>query len=403
MSQEKTSRNLINVTCADLILRCGYQMGKTPLLPLFAAALGAGDLFLGFIVSVSTLTGMVTKPAIGLFSDRWGRRWWLLAGTGFFVGMPFLYRFVESPDELLIIRLIHGLATAIYGPVTLAMVAEQATEYRATNLGYFGMARQAGYIIGPVAAGTLLMYTDPVGVFTLIGLISCLALVPVLLLSADRPTSRVPKRAPVGRQIVQTLRSAAYTRAIWLAGSLDFTVLLGLYAARTFLPIYALSLGLSAAMAGAFFSVQETLHLLLRAGGGRLGDRWGYSRTIAAGMGLLAAALALLAVSGSVPGLAIAAGLFGAAQALVFPSTVALASAQVGQGHVGAGMGVLGAVKNAGKVAGPLVAGALMELLDFRSMFGLLGLMTAAGAVLVWLHAQQRMAFWQRRLERRTA
>ena len=64
------SRNFAYITSADFIVRSAYQMGKTPLLPLFAAALGASDAFTGFIVSVSTLTGMVLKPFVGILSDR---------------------------------------------------------------------------------------------------------------------------------------------------------------------------------------------------------------------------------------------------------------------------------------------------------------------------------------------
>jgi MFS family permease len=71
-------RSLLAITTADLIVRSAYQMGKTPLLPIFAASLGAGDVFLGLIVSVSTLTGMILKPFIGILSDRWGRAKWLI-------------------------------------------------------------------------------------------------------------------------------------------------------------------------------------------------------------------------------------------------------------------------------------------------------------------------------------
>ena len=96
-------RNFAYVTAADLLARSAYQMGKTPLLPIFAASLGATGTLLGFIVSVSTLSGMVLKPFIGIFSDRWGRRGWLIAGTLFFAVMPFLYRFVYTPEQLLAI------------------------------------------------------------------------------------------------------------------------------------------------------------------------------------------------------------------------------------------------------------------------------------------------------------
>ncbi|MEE8363751.1 MAG: hypothetical protein V3S18_06755 [Dehalococcoidia bacterium] len=51
-------RYFLYITAADLTVRSAYQMGKTPLLPIFAAGLGASDVLLGFIGSVSTLTGM---------------------------------------------------------------------------------------------------------------------------------------------------------------------------------------------------------------------------------------------------------------------------------------------------------------------------------------------------------
>ena len=78
--------NFIHVASADFITRSAYQMDKTPVLPIFAATLGASGPFLGFIVSVSTLTGFVLKPLIGILSDRFGRRVWLIIGTLFFVG-----------------------------------------------------------------------------------------------------------------------------------------------------------------------------------------------------------------------------------------------------------------------------------------------------------------------------
>ena len=177
---------LFKITLADFIVRGAYQMGKTPLLPLFAASLGASDAVLGLIVAVSTLTGMVTKPLFGLLSDRMGRRLWLLIGTLLFAGVPFLYGLIETPGQLVAIRLLHGTATAIYGPVTVAYVAERGGSRKAERLGWFGMARSGGYLIGPVAAGWLLLTLDPVAVFTLIGGLSVAAFVPVLALGEEK-------------------------------------------------------------------------------------------------------------------------------------------------------------------------------------------------------------------------
>ena len=372
--------NFISITGADFIVRSAYQMGKTPLLPIFAMTLGATDAFLGFIVSVSTLTGMVLKPAIGILSDRWGRRWWLIVGTVFFAGMPFLYRFVHTPTELFGIRIIHGIATAIYGPVTLAFVAEGAKDRLAEKLGWFGMARSAGYIVGPAAAGWLLAAeVSPVTVFTIIGLFSCLAFVPILLLSEPAPRIKVV-RLPIRQQIVHALKSGTHTPSVWLSGGLEATVFIALYAVKAFLPIYALSTGISIALVGTFFSVQEAVHTVLKPVGGRTGDRLGYFWAICLGMALMGIALPLITLTNRILSLMVLAVLIGAAQALVFPATVALVSTQISALHIGAGMGIIGTLKNAGKVVGPILGGFLIHWLDFSPMFWSMGLLLLLGA-----------------------
>ena len=373
-------RSFYYITGADFIVRSAYQMGKTPLLPIYAASLGAGDAFLGFIVSVSTLTGMVLKPFIGFLSDRWGRRFWLLAGTCFFAGMPFVYGLVETPTHLLVVRVFHGLATAIYGPVTLAYVTELASTGRAERLGWFGLARNGGYVVGPAAAGLLLNYVSPVTVFTIIGLVSAAAFLPVLLIKEPQSVAPMP-RTPFGLGVVDALKASARTPAVWLSGGFDASIYVALYAAKAFVPLYALSIGASVFEAGLFFSVQEAVHMALNPVGGRIGDRIGYLRTISLGVLTLGCALALLTVSTNGTALFAPALLMGVAQALAFPSTVALVSSRVPEDNVGAGMGAVGAMKNAGKVAGPVIAGFLIATLDFEATFRLFGALLLVGAV----------------------
>jgi len=106
------------------------------------------------------------------------------------------YPFIETPQELLILRLIHGLATAIYGPVTMAWVIEQGQQQGnssnncAERLGWFGMARSGGYLLGPTIAAALLLVFEPSTVFTVIGLLSSCALLPVLLLKNSAPRNK---------------------------------------------------------------------------------------------------------------------------------------------------------------------------------------------------------------------
>ena len=364
---------LFKITAADFLVRTAYQMGKTPLLSIFAASLGANATFLGLIVSVSTLTGMLLKPIFGLLSDRWGRWIWLLAGTLLFTGIPFLYPCVTTPEELLVLRLVHGLATAIYGPVTVAWVIEQGQKNGSSNgncaerLGWFGMARSGGYLLGPTIAAALLTVFEPATVFTVIGLISSFALLPVLLLNKTDP----PKKSKVSlrRQTTAAFRAGIKTPELWLAGSLECIVYLGIYATKTFLPLYALETGISILWVGLFFSAQELIHLIARPFGGRLSDRLGYLPIAASGMLLASISLGLLPLANTPSFLLLLALGFGFSQALIFPSTLALFAQKMDDRHTGTGAGMIGALKNSAKIAGPILGGLLIHWHNYSWMF----------------------------------
>ena len=369
---------------ADFLARSAYQMGKTPLLPIFAAALGASGAFLGVIVSVSTITGLFLKPLFGILSDRWGRRIWLIVGTCFFALTPFLYPLVKTPEQLLLIRLAHGLATAIYGPVTLAYIAELSQGKQvAEAIGWFEMARSGGYIVGPALAGWLLLSLDAVTVFTLIGLISCLVFAPVLQLPETRSTKQ-RKLKPMLAHIKNAIREGGQTPAIWLTGSLEAVTFIALYTLKAFLPIYALEAGVNVALVGLYFSLHEAVHVLLKPASGRLGDRWGYLPVISLGMLILAVSLPLVQIMNEGWLFLLPAVMMGLAQALIFPAAIALVSNHIRRENLGAGMGLIGMMQNFGKVAGPILGGLAIQTFGYESTLLLLSAMLMIGMVIIW-------------------
>lgn len=381
----RRSKPFLYLMSADFLARSAYQMGKTPLLPIFAAALGASGAFLGMIVSVSTVTGLFLKPLFGILSDRGGRRAWLLIGTAFFAFMPFLYGLVKTPEQLLLIRLIHGLATAIYGPVTLAYIAELSRgDQVAEDIGWFEMARSGGYIVGPALAGWLLLSLDAVAVFTLIGLMSCVVFLPVLKLPDTRPARRRALKPPL-QHLRLALRDGSRTPAIWLTGSLESITFIALYTLKAFLPVFALQAGVSVILVGIFFSLNEAAHVLAKPFCGRLGDRHGYPQTITLGILALAASLPLVQVMNQGILFLLPAILIGLAQALIFPAAKALVSHRISPEHLGAGMGLIGMMQNFGKVAGPVLGGLAIQALGYPTTLLALSLLLIAGMATIWI------------------
>ena len=368
---------------ADFLVRSAYQMGKTPLLPIFAASLGASDSFIGLIISVSTLTGMIFKPVIGFLSDIWGRRSWLLVGTAFFTFMPFVYTFVDSTQTLFTVRLVHGFATAVYGPVSLAYVAERAHDKKGELLGWFGIAKTSGYVIGPLSAGLLLMYLDPEEVFTLIGILSSAAFIPVLLLAENKPSAQNPRVLSLPRKFLSAIRFGAGSSVVWISGALEGWVYMAVYAVKAFLPVYGLAEGFNVFQVGIFFAVQELVHIVINPLGGRLGDKFGYLLTVVAGMVVIAGAIFYIPSAKQLVALLTTASVIGVAQALIFPSTLAMISIRfTGQG-IATGMAISGSLKNAGKIAGPIIAGLLITMFDYDVTLRGMGLLLASSALVL--------------------
>ena len=103
--------------------------------------------------------------------------------------------------------------------------------------------------------------------------------------------------------------------------------------------------------------------------GGRLSDRLGYLPVAASGMLLAAFAMGLMPLMQSPLSLLMLAIVFGLSQALIFPSTLALFADNMDARHTGTGAGMIGALKNSAKVAGPILGGLLINWQSYAWMF----------------------------------
>ena len=182
----------IAIVFASLLSRLGYQMARSPVLPIFAADLGALPELIGVIVAASTITGVFFKLPSGALSDVLGRKRMMVLGALFFAAPPFLYPFVHDPWSLLALRFVHGFATAIFSPVASAYVASLAETGRGARLGWFSSANDIGATGGPLVGGFVLYFTASFSLtYLLVGALGVLTLLVVLLLpDVDRPARR---------------------------------------------------------------------------------------------------------------------------------------------------------------------------------------------------------------------
>jgi MFS transporter, DHA1 family, multidrug resistance protein len=355
-------------------------LAKSPVLPLFAGHLGADASTLGLVAALGPLTGVLGSIPAGLLADRFGRRRMLLVSGWLFATAPLLYLIADNLLLLGLARVYHGLATAIFMPVALAMVADISRQGRGERIGWFSTATLAGRFVAPLTGGLLLagLAMPPAAVFQVVFLVCLAGGLLSLLFAANLPEPALSLK-PVARSRAEMLvafRRVAATPGILPAAMAEAAILFMYGAFETFLPIHVVSAGLGGAEAGFLISLQVITLALTKPLLGRLSDRHGRNNQIFLGGlgGMLA--MGLLASATSFQVLLIASIGIGLALSMVTSATTALIADLSRPEERGAAMGVLNSIMDVGHAASPLAAG----LVAVR--FGLPSAFLAAAAVL---------------------
>ena len=384
----------VAILFASLLSRLGYQMARSPVLPTFAADLGALPELIGIIVAASTITGVFFKLPAGALSDVLGRKRMMVLGALFFAAPPFLYPFVHDAWSLLALRFVHGFATAIFSPVASAYVASLAVTGRGARLGWFSSANDIGATAGPLMGGLVLYFTASYSVtYLTVGALGVLTFIVVLLLpdvdrtAVDRTAvDRTPRRetqtfAERAAEFRQGVAEVFRTPPIFVAAGIEAVMYLGYGAFLGFLPIYAKNVGLNDAEIAIVLGAQLVLTMVAKPITGRASDRVGRMPVIVIGLLLCATALPLIFRSESLAAFVLAAPLLGLGVGAVTPVTNALIADLASARRLGAAMGVFGTIWDIGEAAGPMIAGFLIGGLGYAATFDVLAAITAAAAV----------------------
>jgi len=371
------------IVFASILSRLGYQMARSPVLPAFAADLGAAPEMIGVIVAASTITGVFFKLPSGALSDVLGKKRMMVLGALFFAVPPFFYAFVNDPWSLLALRFVHGFATAIFSPVASAYVASLAETGRGARLGWFSSGNDIGATAGPLIGGFVLYFTASYPVtYLAVGAIGVLTLAVVLMLpDVDRPAPEMRTFVLRAAEFRQGLAEVLRTLPILVAAGIEAVMYLGYGAFLGFLPIYAKTAGLNDAEIAIVLGSQLAVAMLAKPVTGRLSDRAGRKPVIVIGLLLCALALPLIFRSASLATFILTAPLLGLGVGAVTPVTNALIADLTSARRLGAAMGVFGTIWDIGEAAGPMIAGYLIGSVGYASTFDLLAAMSVAVAI----------------------
>ncbi len=344
-------------------------MSKSPTLSWFSKFLGANDFEIGLIAAASTVTGIFVNVMAGSLSDVYGRRKMLIVSGLIFASAPFLYLSVTEIWQLILFRIYHGFATAIFMPVSLAYIADMFSSHRGEFMGVFSSSTMIGRLLAPVAAGFLVSinFLAPFqlaylvcGIVGLIAMFSSFRIKPV----ARRETIEESKT-----NVIKGLKTVVKNINIIVVSSAEAATYFSMGAIETFMPIYSDIIGIEKWVTGLLMSLQILTIALFRPIAGLLSDRYGRKLFIIAGLVVSAVSLLLFPFTNNFLGLLLVMIMYGFGVSLTTSSTSPLISEISSKTTLGSGIGALETIKDIGHATGPIAAGFFIEILGFFPAF----------------------------------
>lgn len=356
-----------------------------PVIPQYATAFGASVPQVGLVVGIYSYITALTMIPFGMLSDRIGRRTLLIAGLLVYILAPLLYPLVSDVSTLMLVRAVHGLASAAFIPVAHALVVDMSPPQRLGEaMGWYTASTQLSFIIGPMTGGFLLNYFGFNAAFY-----SC-SLIPLLGLLFILPRLRTIPRKPAIEEAVTSPWGWIRQRRAFGALLTPFFITLGSGTIIAFMPLYGVGFGIEAARIGIIMTAIYASSAVLRAPAGRLSDRIGRVPVILCGFLITAVALAFMSFSASFPWLMVAGIFFGLGMGLAMPSSFALVADLSPPGARGLTMGTANTFLQAGLAIGATVMGGVAGATGFGIMFKICALTLVAGLFLIFYLTRQR-------------
>jgi DHA1 family tetracycline resistance protein-like MFS transporter len=322
-----------------------------PLLPFYAETFGASPLVIGLLFAVFSLCQLGAAPALGDWSDKYGRRPVLIFSLLGTVVSFVMLALAHSITMLFLARIVDGLSGGNISTARAYVADITQPKDRARAYGLIGAAFGLGFIFGPALSGVLakVSYTAPIwaaAAITLVATTMAWLWLPETVHRAHagvgNPFRHLPAllaRAGVGRMLVIDF-------VYWFAFSI-FQTTFALFAARRF--------GFDAPKTGYVFSAFGILGAIIQGGlirpiVHRLGDKTTFRYGLVFGaFGLIAAALSHTVVLFMITLVPLAFGIgFG------HPTVASLVSRVAREEEQGRVQGAASAVESLGRTVGPV-------------------------------------------------
>jgi MFS family permease len=368
----------------------GLERSVMPLVGEEEFDLGSKAAVLAFVAAFGAAKALANLAAGGL-AERAGRRRLLIAGWLLALPVPLMIGLAPSWGWVIAANVLLGANQGLAWSMTVVMKIDLVgPRRRGLALGLNESAGYLGLAAAALATGALAGSLGPreavwIGAAVLVGA----GLLTSVLFVRDTAAHVALEQREHGAARPQTLRRA-FAEASFRRPALRACAQAGLVnnlndaLAWGLVPLYLAAHGASAGEIGLVAGLYPAVWGAGQVGAGWLSDHLGRKPPIVAGMLVQAGALALLAAGGGglAPSVA-AAALLGVGTALVYPTLIAAVSDAVPPAERAPIVGVYRFWRDAGFVAGALLAGLAADALGFGTAIAIVAALTGASGLWV--------------------
>jgi MFS family permease len=373
--------------CSAQFLGYAQHAVLTPVLPLYVTHLGGSAFIVGLVLATFAATSVVVRPLVGHWADRWNEAGVMVSGL-LFQGISIFFCFIPFVGATMLANGLRGIGWAglnTGGYSLLALTAPESRRGEASGL-YSGV-QSASAILFPALALWLLQVSS--GGFAAVFVASAIFSFAGAALGAimARGVSRTVARNTEPESTRHWWREIFHfiERDILLPSIILFWLNISLPSITNFSVLYARDLGI--VNFGTFFIALGVSSLLGRPVLGRLSDKFGRDRSIAAGFVLQLVALLLISTVANLFGMIIAGILYMMGNALGSSTTLALAVERADPRRRGKAMATFSVAYPLSYGVGSFITGSAVELAGYTGMFLVLTAVQALGLVFALIKA----------------
>lgn len=349
----------------------------------YAQSLGGTPLIIGLVVGMYSFANMIGNIIAGISVDKFGAKRVLYISMGITSFIVLLYTVVQSGEQLLIVRFLHGFSDGFLIPAAFTFLSKHTKSAKQGKaMALSGAAVGTAAIVGPAFSGIMKATVGIQWVFITISVLMVIGTVVSLFLLPNHITRTDTSRTQMmnTEDMMGLLKSEPLLQAYLGAFTLMFSQGIVTY----MLPMKVEALALKSSTTGMMMSVfglTAILFFLLPTN--RIFDCFNRSKMMLIGIAVMAFALSLLGLFTTKGMIFIVMMIYGIGFAILFPSINALLVENTTENNRGKAFGLFYAFFSLGVVAGSFTIGAIGASPSASFVIGTAFLLTFAGMIYV--------------------